>query len=46
VAGQLRIDTSHAGTTSVYGDTNGDKIADFQIELVGTQPLTSSDFVL
>lgn len=46
VAGQLRIDASQAGKTVVYADTNGNKVADFQIELVGTHQISSSDFVL
>lgn len=46
VAGQLRIDTSQAGKTVIYADVNGNKVADFQIELVGTHPLTAGDFML
>ena len=46
VAGQLRIDTSQTGKTVIYGDINGNKNADFQVELVGTHQLISSDFVL
>jgi peptidase M10/serralysin-like protein len=46
VAGQLRIDTSQSGKTVIYADTNGNRVADFQIELVGAHQLSSSDFVL
>jgi Ca2+-binding RTX toxin-like protein len=46
VAGQLRIDTSQAGRTTILGDVNGNKVVDFQIELVGAYTLTGSDFVL
>lgn len=50
-AGQLRFVLSNqAGTandhTFVYGDINGDKKPDFQIELDGLQRLTAGDFVL
>lgn len=50
-AGQLRyVKSDQAGTsndrTFVYGDTNGDKKPDFQIELAGLHTLTSADFVL
>jgi Ca2+-binding RTX toxin-like protein len=44
-AGELRVDTSN-GVTHVYGDTNGDKVADFEIDLVGSLHLQSSDFIL
>ena len=42
VAGQLRIDTSQTGKTVIYADTNGNKVADFQIELVGAHPLPAA----
>ena len=50
-AGQLRYVISNvAGTASdktvVYGDLNGDRRADFQVELTGLHHLTSSDFLL
>lgn len=51
-AGQLRYETVDvAGTagdyTKILGDLNGDKIADFEIILVGnTSPLHSTDFIL
>ena len=51
-AGQLRYETVDvAGTagdyTKILGDLNGDKIADFEIILVGnTSPLHSADFIL
>jgi len=45
VAGQLRW--YHAGNnTFVEGDTNGDKVADIQIELTGLKALTAQDFIL
>jgi hypothetical protein len=45
VAGQLRYETS-AGATTIFGDVNGDGIADLQIQLSGSIPLIASDFVL
>ncbi|HEX8308115.1 MAG TPA: cadherin domain-containing protein [Allosphingosinicella sp.] len=45
VAGQLRFETS-AGITTVFGDVNGDGVADLQIQLSGAVPLIASDFVL
>ncbi len=45
VAGQLHYFTS-AGNTLIEGDFNGDKIADFQIELTGLKTLAGTDFVL
>ncbi|HEX2802634.1 MAG TPA: calcium-binding protein [Sphingomicrobium sp.] len=44
-AGELRYDQI-SGTTYVYGDTNGDSLADFMIRLDGAHTLTSGDFVL
>ncbi len=50
VAGQLRY--SHVGSfgrvvsTIIEGDTDGNGIANFQIELTGRHTLSSSDFVL
>jgi serralysin len=44
-AGQLRFSTTTA-ITLVDGDLNGDRIADFQIELTGVIQLTVSDFML
>lgn len=32
--------------TIVYGDVDGDKLADFQIELLGLKTLTAADFIL
>ena len=32
--------------TIVAGDINGDRVADFQIELTGLKALTAADFVL
>jgi len=45
VAGQLHYVVSGANTI-VEGDINGDKIADFQIQLTGHPHLTTVDFVL
>lgn len=41
----LRYDVV-GGNTYVYGNVNGDSIADFCIKIVGSHTLTSSDFVL
>ena len=44
-AGQLRFEQI-GGNTFVSGDVDGDRAADFLIQLNGLVPLTSSDFVL
>jgi Ca2+-binding RTX toxin-like protein len=44
-AGELRYEVKD-GSTYVYGDTNGDKIADFAIRLVGSKSLLATDFDL
>lgn len=51
VKGQLHwLQINAAGTandkTIIEGDINGDKIADFQIELTGLKTLTAADFIL
>jgi Ca2+-binding RTX toxin-like protein len=51
ISGQLRFGYYNpAGTandrTSIAGDTNGDRVADFQIELVGLKTISAIDFVL
>jgi serralysin len=46
VAGQLRVDASDPNVTHIYGDTNGDMRADFQIDVLGHQPLHATDFIL
>jgi Ca2+-binding RTX toxin-like protein len=46
VAGQLRVDSSNANVTHIYGDVNGDGVADFVIDLFGSVQLQSSDFIL
>lgn len=47
VAGQLRFDnTIGDGFTHVFGDVNGDGVADFEIRLTGTYTLTATDFIL
>lgn len=45
VAGQLHF-VALGANTLVEGDTNGDTVADFQIELFGTIALTAADFIL
>ena len=44
-AGELHYLTSGTNTV-VEGDINGDKIADFQIQLNGLKTLTAADFIL
>ncbi|MGD9919280.1 MAG: beta strand repeat-containing protein [Paenirhodobacter sp.] len=44
-AGELRYEQS-GGNTYVYGDVDGDRVADFEIELVGLHDLTTSNFYL
>ncbi|MDZ3833690.1 MAG: right-handed parallel beta-helix repeat-containing protein [Sphingopyxis sp.] len=44
-AGELRYEVSN-GTAHVYGDVNGDGIADFTIVLNGVQTLGAEDFYL
>lgn len=47
VSGQLRYDdVSTPGMTKIFGDVNGDGVADFEIDLVGTVTLSATDFVL
>jgi Ca2+-binding RTX toxin-like protein len=43
-AGQLRYQVVGSYTV-VYGDTNGDKVADFEIGLAGNHAMASSDFL-
>lgn len=50
-AGELRYQTfDEAGTandvTAITGDINGDRVADFEIEIAGIVKVTSSDFLL
>jgi hypothetical protein len=45
VAGQLRYEVGGT-TTSVFGDVDGDAVADFEIVLTGSITLTAADFVL
>lgn len=45
VAGQLRFQVT-SGITSIFGDVNGDAIADLQINLQGSFTLQSSAFLL
>jgi Ca2+-binding RTX toxin-like protein len=44
IGDQVRIVT-RSGSTFVEGDINGDRIADFQIELAGKIPLGAADFI-
>jgi len=44
-AGELRY-VEVSGNTFITGDTNGDAVADFMIQVDGLHTLTSSDFVL
>jgi hypothetical protein len=44
VAGQLRVSTG--ANTFVYGDVDGDRVADFYLVLSGMKPLTLGDFIL
>ena len=43
VAGQLRFVSA---TNSVFGDVNGDGVADFEIQLTGVTSLVVADFIL
>lgn len=45
VAGQLRYGVA-GGTAFVYGDTNGDAVADFAIRVENVSALLAADFVL
>lgn len=45
-AGQLRVDHLDATSTTIFGDVNGDRLADFQINLISYVLLQSSDFTL
>ncbi|MDB5441591.1 MAG: hypothetical protein JWM33_4018, partial [Caulobacteraceae bacterium] len=44
-AGDLRYDISH-GTATVYGDVNGDGVADFAFRMSNTASLAAGDFYL
>ncbi|MCT2398413.1 calcium-binding protein [Novosphingobium mangrovi (ex Huang et al. 2023)] len=44
-AGELRYEVS-AGNAIISGDTNGDGVADFHLELLGVSTLSSSDLIL
>lgn len=45
VAGELRYEIV-SGQTYVYGDTNGDAVADFMFRIKGPHTLTDGDFVI
>lgn len=44
-AGELRYEARN-GNTFVFADANGDKVADFQIDLAGIHTLHQSDFIV
>lgn len=46
VAGQLRYGATPSGSRTVYGDVDGDGVADLQIQLTGTAALAAGDFLL
>ncbi len=49
IDGQVRyqlFDTAGEDYTLVQGDVNGDRVADFEVQITGLLPLSSSDFVL
>lgn len=46
VSGQLRYEAFNEGGPTLFGDVNGDRVADFAIILTGVAGLTLSDFVL
>lgn len=43
---QINYSNNALDKTIIEGDVNGDKVADFQIELTGLKTLTKADFVL
>ncbi|AWN35450.1 M10 family metallopeptidase C-terminal domain-containing protein [Methylobacterium radiodurans] len=45
-AGELRATGTSAGSTLIQADLNGDRTADFAIELAGQKDLTAASFVL
>lgn len=45
VAGEIYVVRDEERTT-IYGDVNGDRVADFQIDLTGSIALTADDFLL
>jgi Ca2+-binding RTX toxin-like protein len=44
--GQLRFENRVDGNTWVQADLDGDRVADFEIMLIGSRTLTATDFVL
>ncbi|HLP66168.1 MAG TPA: hypothetical protein VK181_01470, partial [Rhizobium sp.] len=46
VAGELRIELEADGFTHLYGDTNADSVADFEIVLTNGANLAATDFIL
>lgn len=44
--GQLRYEVQGDGNTHIFGDTNGNAVADFEIVLAGSVTLTVTDFIL
>ena len=45
-AGELRVQTGSNGSSVVMGDANGDGVADFQLSVTHSDPLTVEYFVL
>jgi Ca2+-binding RTX toxin-like protein len=45
-AGQLRYVTTPTGARTIYGDVDGDGVADFQIQVTGSTTFQGTDFLL
>ncbi len=45
-AGQLRVEINSTGEATVFGDVDGDGVADFELAITYTGTLDSSDFML
>ena len=43
---QINVANPTSDKTIISGDINGDKVADFQIELTGLKAITKGDFIL
>lgn len=46
VASQLRYDASPTGARTIFGDVDGDGLADFQIQVTGSTTFAAGDFLL
>ncbi|HEX7929845.1 MAG TPA: M10 family metallopeptidase C-terminal domain-containing protein, partial [Sphingomicrobium sp.] len=46
VAGQLRYATTPSGSRTIWGDVDGDGVADFQLQVTGSITFQASDFLL